>query len=50
VGDAMRVRGARGAGHWGDLDFPPQTEEVSFTMKFLGYTHVKPVHRQWEIP
>jgi hypothetical protein len=30
--------------------FPPRTEKVVFTMDFLGYTHVKPVHRQWEIP
>ena len=30
--------------------FPPRTENVFFTMEFLGYTHVKPVRRQWEIP
>lgn len=30
--------------------FPPRTEKAVFTMEFLGYTHVKPVHRQWEIP
>ncbi len=30
--------------------FPPGTEKVTLTMDFLGYTHVKPVHRQWEIP
>jgi hypothetical protein len=30
--------------------FPPQTEKAVFTMEFLGYTHVKPVRRQWEIP
>jgi hypothetical protein len=30
--------------------FPPQTGKVIFTMEFLGYTHVKPVRRQWEIP
>jgi hypothetical protein len=30
--------------------FPPRTEKVNMTMEFLGYTHVKPVHRQWEIP
>lgn len=30
--------------------FPPRTEKVVFTMEFLGYTHVKPVRRQWEIP
>src|SRR5207302_6462276 len=30
--------------------FPPRTEKVSMTMDFLGYTHVKPVRRQWEIP
>jgi hypothetical protein len=33
----------------GDL-FPPPTEKVTMTMDFLGYTHVKPVRRQWEIP
>jgi hypothetical protein len=30
--------------------FPPRTDKVTFTMEFLGYTHVKPVRRQWEIP
>lgn len=30
--------------------FPPRTEKVNMTMEFLGYTHVKPVRRQWEIP
>jgi hypothetical protein len=30
--------------------FPPRTEKANMTMKFLGYTHVKPVRRQWEIP
>ena len=30
--------------------FPPRTDKVIFTMEFLGYTHVKPVRRQWEIP
>jgi hypothetical protein len=30
--------------------FPPQTDKVILTMEFLGYTHVKPVRRQWEIP
>jgi hypothetical protein len=30
--------------------FPPRTEKAVFTMEFLGYTHVKPVRRQWEIP
>jgi hypothetical protein len=30
--------------------FPPRTEKVTLTMEFLGYTHVKPVRRQWEIP
>jgi hypothetical protein len=29
---------------------PPRTEKVTVTMEFLGYTHVKPVRRQWEIP
>jgi hypothetical protein len=33
----------------GDL-FPPPTEKVMMTMEFIGYTHVKPVRRQWEIP
>jgi hypothetical protein len=30
--------------------FPPRTEKANLTMDFLGYTHVKPVRRQWEIP
>ena len=30
--------------------FPPQTVKVPITMDFLGYTHVKPVRRQWESP
>ncbi len=30
--------------------FPPRTDKVSITMDFLGYTHVKPFRRQWEIP
>jgi hypothetical protein len=30
--------------------FPPRTDKVVITMDFLGYTHVKPLHRQWEIP
>src|SRR5271156_4145748 len=30
--------------------FPPRTEKVILTMDFSGYTHVKPVRRQWEIP
>jgi hypothetical protein len=30
--------------------FPPRTEKVKMTMEFLGYTHVKPVRREWEIP
>jgi hypothetical protein len=30
--------------------FPPRTDKVNMTMEFLGYTHVKPVRRQWEIP
>ena len=28
--------------------FPPRLEKVTITMDFLGYTHVKPVKRQWE--
>src|ERR1700730_15884756 len=27
--------------------FPPRTEKANLTMDFLGYTHVKPVRRQW---
>jgi hypothetical protein len=30
--------------------FPPRTEKVVITMEFLGYTHVKPIRRQWEVP
>jgi hypothetical protein len=30
--------------------FPPRTNKALFTMEFLGYTHVKPVRRQWEVP
>jgi hypothetical protein len=30
--------------------FPPRTDKAVLTMEFLGYTHVKPVRRQWEIP
>jgi hypothetical protein len=30
--------------------FPPRTQKVTITMEFLGYTHVKPLRRQWEIP
>jgi hypothetical protein len=30
--------------------FPPHTDKVTLTMEFLGYTHVKPVRRQWEVP
>jgi hypothetical protein len=28
--------------------YPPTTIKVKITMEFLGYTHVKPVKRQWE--
>jgi hypothetical protein len=28
--------------------FPPQLPKPMITMEFLGYTHVKPVKRQWE--
>jgi len=28
--------------------FAPTTVKVNITMEFLGYTHVKPVTRQWE--
>jgi hypothetical protein len=28
--------------------FPPLLEKATITMDFLGYTHVKPVKRQWE--
>jgi hypothetical protein len=30
--------------------FPPRTEKSTVTMDFLGYTHVKPFRRQWEVP
>jgi hypothetical protein len=30
--------------------FPPVTQKFTITMDFLGYTHVKPFRRQWEIP
>ena len=30
--------------------FPPRTQKAILTMDFIGYTHVKPVRRQWEIP
>jgi hypothetical protein len=30
--------------------FPPHTDKVNITMEFLGYTKVKPVRRQWEVP
>ena len=30
--------------------FPPRTEKATLTMEFLGYTQVKPVRRQWEVP
>jgi hypothetical protein len=30
--------------------FPPVTDKITLTMEFLGYSHVKPVRRQWEIP
>ena len=29
---------------------PPRTDKVTMTMEFLGYTHIKPFRRQWEIP
>jgi hypothetical protein len=29
-------------------DFPPRTEKINVTMEFLGYTHFKPVKRQFE--
>jgi hypothetical protein len=28
--------------------FPPRFQKPNITMEFLGYTHVKPVKRQWE--
>jgi hypothetical protein len=31
-------------------NFPPTTNKATVTMDFLGYTHVKPFRRQWEIP
>lgn len=30
--------------------FAPRTDKVSITMEFLGYTRVKPLRRQWEVP
>ena len=30
--------------------FAPHTDKVNITMEFLGYTKVKPVRRQWEVP
>jgi hypothetical protein len=30
--------------------FPPRSDKVTIAMDFLGYTHVKPFRRQWEIP
>jgi hypothetical protein len=30
--------------------FPPRTDKVILTMDFIGYTHVKPVRSQWEVP
>ena len=29
--------------------YPPRLKKVNFTLEFLGYTHVKPVKRQWEV-
>ena len=29
-------------------EFAPRTSRLTVTMEFLGYTHVKPVKRQWE--
>ncbi len=29
--------------------FPPPTVKTTVTMDFFGYTHVKPVKRQWEL-
>jgi hypothetical protein len=29
-------------------DFPPRTDKITVTMEFLGYTHFKPVKRQFE--
>jgi len=34
----------------GPNDFPPRTQKITITMDFLGYTHVKPAKKQWEIP
>jgi len=28
--------------------FPPRLQKFKITMEFLGYTHVKPVKREWE--
>ena len=30
--------------------FPPALQKTSLTMQFLGYTHVKPLRRQFETP
>ena len=30
--------------------FPPATRKMVMTMEFLGYVHIKPFRRQWEIP
>jgi hypothetical protein len=30
--------------------FAPATRKVVMTMEFLGYVHIKPFRRQWEIP
>lgn len=30
--------------------FPPNTQKATMTMEFFGYTHVKPLKREWEIP
>jgi hypothetical protein len=34
----------------GSGDFPPVTKKVTITVDFLGYTHVKPAKKQWEMP
>ena len=34
----------------GPNDFPPRTQKVTIIMDFLGYAHVKPARKQWEIP
>ena len=33
-----------------DDHFPPRTDKATLTMDFLGYTRVKPLQREWEIP